>query len=517
MKKHVIKATIVPNLKVLFKNFLESFISVLPILFIGVAAFLIQFAYNKEFISNEQIITFVICGILIAVGIAIFSFGVSNSMNDVGKHIGSDITKRNSIILVVLVCFLLGVAITIAEPDLTVLANYIPSEKLNPWVLKICVGVGVGIFLVIAILRILFNQPIKIFLIFFYSLVFMVACLYGDGESNFLELAFDSGGVTTGPITVPFIIAFGVGVAAIKGGNKSSDDSFGVTGLCSIGPVLIVMILGLIVKPGELNSSSEILTWYAQLGVSCEEVALGLSPVIIFFLIYNFAFLRLRGREVVRIMLGFVSTYIGLVTFLASANYGFIPVSKAIGVNYGNPEFGNEFIILIIALVSGAAIVIAEPAVHVLNDQVEEISQGVISKTSMLISLAVGVSFSVFLAVLRLIYFPSLKITYIFVPAYAIALGLTFLVDDIYTAIAFDSGGVASGAMASTFVLPMVIGIANVRGTGDGFGVVGFIAMMPLITIQILGLSAKIKIKISNKRARRAILKEENDVQIIHF
>lgn len=502
----------------LFDKLKESFLSVLPIALIVCALFGIQYIFiNLNYIEDVIIDTslflvFIVCSIILAIGLGIFSVGVDMSSSEVGQYIGEDLTKRNSLILIIIIGFLFGLLMTIAEPDLTVLANY-TKDEINPWIFKIAVGIGVGVFLVIAIIRILFSKSIKMIVFLFYGILFMVASLYGDGESAFLEIAFDSGGVTTGPVTVPFLMAFGIGIAGARGGHSAKDDSFGVSGICSVGPILVVLIIGLILKPEATSASIDEYTIGEAILHSLSDVAIAILPVVCFFVLYDLLFLKLHKNELIRILFGFFYAYIGLVIFLSAANYGFIRVGHAVGKGFS--KF-NIFVI-VLSCVLGASIVLAEPAVHILNEQVENITNGVISKKSVFISLAGGVSLAILLATLRTLYFPSLNVLYILVPGYIIALVLSLFVDDLYVALAFDSGGVASGAMASCFVLPYVMGVAEGSSSSStGFGVVGMIALMPIITVQILGVIAKVKADISYKKARERV-REINDCQIIHF
>ncbi len=469
---------------------------------------------NEVVFSWELFLIFLACGIVLSLGISIFSLGADLSMSPIGRYVGEDLTKRKSLVLLGIVGFLLGTLITIAEPDLTVLADYIPGEVLNPRILKIVVGVGVGIFLVIGIFRIIFSKSIKTYIMLFYILIFVIASLYGDNDGAFLELSFDSGGVTTGQITVPFLVNFGIGIAGVKGGDKSDDDSFGLSGLCSIGPVLVVLLLGVFVKPGSLTPvTNETYTLLDAFIISFQDVAFAIAPVLLFFIIYDVIFLRLHRQELARIIIGFIYTFIGLVIFLTAATYGFIPVGKALGEGF----IDIEYLLIIIAVLVGACIVLAEPSVQILNAQVEEISNGAIKKKTMLHGLSIGVAIAVALSVARALYFPDLNILYIIGPGYALAFILSIFIDDIYVALAFDSGGIACGSMASAFVMPFLIGISLQNDSqSNGFGVIGIISMFPLICIELIGVGSKISVYLANKRAREG-LRDENDMQLISF
>lgn len=506
-------------IKEIFDRFKESIVSVLPIMAIVGVLFGIQYIYlnnetlSKEVFSLSQLLIFILCGVILSIGIAIFSLGADLSMTPIGKYVGEDLTKRKSLVLMGIVGLLLGTLITIAEPDLTVLSEYVPSDVVSPWVIKISVAIGVGIFLVIGIFRIIFSKSIKLWTATAFLIIFGIACLYGDGDNAFLELSFDCAGVTTGQITVPFLVSFGIGLAGVKGSSSSSDDSFGLSGLCSIGPVIVVLLLGLIIKPEGLKASNDTVTLAEAIISSLKDVALAIAPVMIFFILYDLLFLKLKKNDLIRIFIGFLYTYVGLVIFLSSANYGFIPVGKAIGEGFLNVEY----ILIIASILFGAVIVLAEPSVHILNAQVEELSNGLIKKKTMLIGLSIGVSSGVLLSVLRVLYFPNVSIMYIFVLGYALIFIFALFVDDLYVAIALDSGGIACGSMASAFIMPFIMGISlNSETPSNGFGVIGIISMMPVLSIEAIGIISKINHSIANKRARERV-REVSDMELIKF
>lgn len=515
-------------LKNVWKTLKESLISVLPIFAIVVALFCLQFSQifpNHEIISINELIIFMISMIFLSIGMSLFTLGSETALTKVGLYIGSSVTKRKSIFIIVLVSFLLGLMITIAEPDLTVLGDLVGSDGLiNPWIFKITIGVGVGLFLVAGLLRIVFQKSLKLWLIFFYLLIFGVACLFGSNGNTVFEISFDSSGVTTGPVTVPFLLTFGAGVASVRGGKNSSGDSFGVTGLCSIGPIIMVMLLFLpLSKSGALDnfknsidSNPIFLDVFSRISL---EVLIAICPLILFFFIYQFFFIKLNMKELLKISLGFIYTYLGLSIFLIAANMGLIPIGHALGLKIMDGGIQYSYLLVIIAIVVGLSIVLVEPSVHVLVSQVEEVSGRAISKKSILIGLCIGVSLAILLAVIRIVYGNNFSIMYYYVPLFLLGLALTFFVPDIYAAIAFDSGGVASGTMASCFVLPFIIGIGESSASTDGvsgFGVIGLIAVMPIITIQILGIYAGSKNRILLNRARRNILSDD-DAQIVHL
>ena len=423
---------------------------------------------------------------------------------------------------------MMGVLITVAEPDLSVLASQV-KEVMNNMVLIITVGVGVGIFLIIAVLKIVFHKNLSMLLMFFYLMLFAVCSLLIEcGKNNFLPLSFDSGGVTTGPITVPFIMALGFGIATTVGGRNANENSFGLIALCSIGPIIAVMILAL-GSNGEMSqetmnalasyeSVEEILHSVGHVILNnIKNVGIALALIVTFFFILQFAVLKLPRQKLAQIGLGIGYTFFGLVIFLVAVEIGFMPIGFKLGTQIAS---FSKPALAIFGLVIGFVVVLAEPAVHVLNKQVEQVTGGGVKKIEMLIALSAAVGVSLCLSIIRMIFHFSLL--YYLIPGYLISLGLSFFVPRIYTAIAFDSGGVASGPLTSSFILPLIVGacVSVNGGAGsiltDAFGVVAMVAMTPLITIQALGFKAVMSAKVRAKIAMKRILSAD-DEQIIYF
>ena len=446
--------------------------------------------------------------VLLIIGMMFFTLGAELAMTPVGEKIGTRIANSRNLGIVLLLCFLLGFIITISEPDLQVLAEQVPSVPNA--VLILAVAVGVGFFLMIAMLRMLFSKTLRSLLILFYFLVFVLAFFVQD---DFLAVAFDSGGVTTGPMTVPFIMALGGGFAAVRSDKHAEDDSFGLVSLCSIGPILAVLLLGLLYHPEStgyagseipvIRDSVELWRYFAAgLPKYIEEIAVSLLPIILFFAVFQMISLKMRGRPLKKIVIGMVYTYVGLVLFLTGVNVGFMPAGNYLGAMIAGLSY--RWVLIPIGMVIGYFIVKAEPAVYVLKEQVEEITSGAISGEAMGLSLSLGVSVSIGLAMIRVL--TGISIFWFILPGYLIALALSFFVPKIFTAIAFDSGGVASGPMTATFLLPFAMGACEAVGGNivqDAFGVVAMVAMTPLITIQIMG--AVYKYRFAHARAEEAL------------
>ena len=476
------------NRSMLYEKFHEAVTSVLPI-----TAIVILLCFTIAPIPNNMFVAFIIGAIMLIGGMAFFTLGADTAMTPIGNKVGSCMTKSRRVWVIVLVSFLMGVIITVSEPDLQVLANQIPT--IRNAVIIIAVALGVGIFLVIAMLRILFGIPLSYLLIGFYIIVFITATFV---PKDFWAAAFDSGGVTTGPMTVPFIMALGVGVSNIRSDRHAGNDSFGLVALCSIGPILAVLILGLLypaegaytpVEIPEGNSSQDaIMLFVSEFPKYLEEVAIALAPIILFFLLFNVMVIKLEKKALIKICIGLVHTYIGLVLFLTGVNVGFMPVGNYIGKLIGSTDI--FWILIPLAMVIGYFIVAAEPAVHVLNKQVEEITAGTIPARAMELSLSIGMAISLALAMIRVI--TGISVMCFLIPGYSIALLMSLFTPKIFTSIAFDSGGVASGPMTATFLLPFAMGACEAIGgvdriITDAFGIVAMVAMTPLIMIQLLG------------------------------
>lgn len=476
----------------------ESLTSVLPITIIVSLLHLTIAPMSRGLFA-----LFLVGAVFLIIGMGLFTLGADIAMMPMGELIGAQIAKSKKIGFMVVISLIFGVLITVAEPDLQVLANQVPTVPDN--IIIWAVAIGVGIFLVISLLRIVFQIRFSHLLIGLYLIVFIIAAFT---SKDFLSVAFDSGGVTTGPITVPFIMALGLGISTVRGDKASHDDSFGLIALCSVGPILSLLILAMFYKPSsgsyepleyiEVHSILELITLFgSSIPHYMKEVAIALLPIIIFFAIFQVMSLNLSKRKIIKILVGILYTYIGLVVFLTGVNVGFLPAGNYLGKTIASLPYKE--ILIPLGMVIGFFIVAAEPAVHVLNKQVENISGGSISQKSMLFSLSIGVGISVGLAMFRVV--TGISIWYMILPGYAIALLLTFFVPKIFTAIAFDSGGVASGPMTATFLLPFAMGACEQLGgnvLSDAFGIVAMVAMTPLVTIQILGLVYNVKNKASS-------------------
>ncbi len=491
----------------------ETTVSILPI-----SVIVLVLNWTIAPLGTAMTIQFITGSLFTILGLALFLLGADIGILPIGEKAGAALTSRRNLPLLLISAFFIGFFITIAEPDVQVLAKQVCSvaQNTNAAVLLLMIAVGIGLFTSIGLLRTVLHIPLKYLLTGFYVLVFIAAAA---APKDYLAVAFDSGGATTGPMTVPFILALGVGVAAVQSRGKGGKDaSFGMTGMASIGPVLAVLILGIcmtgsspVQKAAETEPQPEtaVETQMQQISQTAQteappqktgrgvytrllpevlvDVAKALLPLIVMFVVFQFTLLHLPPHAIMRMSVGLVYAFVGLVLFMLGVNGGFMPAGDIIGYTVALTDY--RYILVLIGVFLGAVVVCAEPAVWVLTRQVEEISGGTIRRSVIFAALSFGVAFSVGLSILRVL--TGFSLWYVLLAGYAAALLLTFFCPGLFTAIAFDSGGVASGPMTTTFILSFTLGISNALGGNpltDAFGVIALVAMAPLITIQILGI-----------------------------
>ena len=488
------------NNQLLKEKILESIAAVVPI-----TAIVLLLSISITPFGTGTFLLFLFGALMLILGMGLFTLGADMAMIPMGEGIGVSLSKSRKLIIPLGVCLVLGILITMAEPDLQVLAEQVPA--IPNLTLILTVAAGVGIFLVAAELRMIFKIPLSYTLCFFYLIVFVLSFLT---PKTFIPVSFDSGGVTTGPMTVPFIMALGIGMASVRSDKNSSNDSFGLIALCSIGPIFSVLTLGVFYSPeeavytaktlAELSTTKAVAAEFMRaFPIYMKEVGIALLPIILLFVVFQLLSRRFHKIMLLKIISGLLYTYIGLVLFLTGVNVGFMPAGQYIGMQIAGSS--QRWFLLPIGMLIGYYIVKAEPAVKVLTKQVEEVSNGSISQKSIEHSLSIGVALSVGLSMLRIL--TGLSILWFLIPGYAVSLILTFFVPQIFTGIAFDSGGVASGPMTATFLLPLAMGVCEAMGGNiltDAFGIVAMVAMTPLLTIQLLGLSGNIRSRVMKKR-----------------
>jgi len=497
--------------KILSEKWKESISSVVPI--VGLVTLL---CFLLVPMPSDALAGFVFGALLLLIGMGMFNLGADMAMTPIGEAVGASLTRSRKLWIVLAGGFLVGLLVTLAEPDLTVLATQVPA--IPNMVLILAVGIGVGLFLMLALLRILLKIPLKLLLIASYGLVFLLSFFV---PKSFMAVAFDSGGVTTGPMTVPFILALGAGVSSLRADKEAQSDSFGLVALSSVGPIIFVMLLSIIYQAGEGSSEPIVLTeaetsmllfqsFWTALPHYLKEVGVALLPVVAFFLVFQFTMLHIKGEKLHKILWGLVYTYLGLTLFLTGVNVGFMPVGHFLGKSLAGST--HRWILIPVGMIMGWFVVSAEPAVAVLNQQVYEMTAGAVPKKALSLSLSIGVSCSVGLALWRVL--AGIPILNLLIPGYAAAFLMMIFCPPVFTAIAFDSGGVASGPMTATFLLPLAIGACEAMGgnaVADAFGVVALVAMTPLLAIQVLGIIFLLR---SREVKRQAIPAHE---EIIEF
>ena len=445
-----------------------------------------------------------VAAICLITGLSLFQIGADIGLTKVGEYMGSSLSKQKNLFIVVLFAFALGALITCAEPSILIIAA---DVDIPGFILLGGISIGVGIFVVLGILRIIFHGNLKVWYLFLYAITFLLICLIDEGK-YLMPFIFDSGGITTGSATVPFILSLGAGVAIVRSGKNANKDSFGLVGIASVGPILTMTIIVLVnqflpteewkyafesINLAEQNIFTDLLAQMLPNGGpngTLIEVLIAILPIIAIFTVYNFIFIKLPIKTLLKMLIGFGYSYIGLVIFLSGVGAAMTPIGKFVGQTLATNFADKQGFIILIAFIIGMVTILCEPAVHSLTTQIENISDGSIKKTTVLLTLSIGVGIAIALAVTRSLF--KFSIMYYIVPMFMIALVLMFLCPDIFTAIAFDSGGTASGPLSVSFVLPLVIGMVyqfdpTSNLYKDAFGVVALIATTPIIAIQLLG------------------------------
>jgi hypothetical protein len=477
----------------------EVLLSVVPITII---VLLLNFTFTP--LEIPLLIRFLLGAVFIILGLAIFLVGVDIGITPIGTFMGSALAKTNKYWIVGIVGLFLGFIINIAEPDIHILAgqvDFVTAGGISKLSIVVVVSIGIGLMLALGLLRIVYNVPLYKFLSITYLLIFALA-LFSSPE--FLAIAFDASGATTGALTVPFMLAIALGVSSLKKDSKASEkDSFGLVGIASAGAIISVLMMSILSKSDKLKGTMEykisqetslITPFMEKLPVVLVEVTLALLPIALLFLIFNFVSFKLTKRPFRKIVKGLIYTFVGLVLFLVGVNAGFMDVGGIVGHKLAMLE--NKFILVLTGFCLGLVTILAEPAVYVLTHQIEDVTGGYVPRKLVLIALSIGVGFSVALSMLRIIV-PEIKLWHYLLPGYIIALGLMYVAPKLFIGMAFDSGGVASGPMTATFILAFAQGAAEaIEGANvmvEGFGIIAMVAMTPLIALQTLGLIFKIK------------------------
>ena len=483
-------------MKILASKFKEVFMSVLPI---SLLVLVLNFTIVP--VESEMMIRFIIGSVLVILGLGIFLFGAELGITPIGNLMGETVAKSNSITIVAVLGFVLGFMITIAEPDLQILANQVNLASggiVSNVLILIEVSVGVGIMVAVGLVRIIRGTPLNVVFTLVYAVIFILGLKTSE---EFLAISVDASGATTGAMTTPFILAIGYGVSQLKGGKTAEEDSFGMVGLASGGPIFAIMIMSIVKQLTNIQGEAEVFVphegilspYFEAFPQIAKEAAMTLLPLVILFLLFNRFKFKLHRRNRNNILKGLLYTFLGLTLFLVGVNAGFMEVGRLMGEGIAT---SHKWLLPIIGFLLGMVVVLAEPAVYVLTEQVEDVTSGHIKKKIILATLSIGIAFAVSMSMLR-IMFPALKLWHFLLPGFGLAAVMSYFVPPIFVGIAYDSGGVASGPMTATFVLAFAQGAATAIPTAnvliDGFGVIAMVAMTPLVAIQILGLIFKFK------------------------
>ena len=503
------------RLETILEKVKESCMSAMPI-----ALIILFLSFTVCPLPNDIFLAFVVGTCLLIVGLGLFSLGAELSMERIGAHVGANLTRSRKIPIIALLSLIVGVLITISEPDLHVLAGYTGEQK---FIFILAVAAGLGVFLVLAVMRIIFNIKFKYILVGGYGAILALSIVAYFVNPTFLAIAYDAGGVTTGAMSVPFVMSIGAGIAAITSQNSEDDTSFGLMAVCSIGPIISILIMGLAggfenisytphALPQFFNSQEMGISFISAIPGLVKDVLMGLLPILAFFLIYQLFTVRVHRKEMAQIFIGAGYTFLGMVLFLVGVNVGFMPVGSFLGEAFANMQ--HSWIVVPVGMLIGFCMTYAEPAVGVLNKQVEEATSGTIPQKVLPMAMALGVALSAGIAMTRAL--TGIPILPFLLIGYIAAVILSFYCPSLFTSIAFDAGGVASGVMAATFLLPLSIGVCSARDASpdmimiDAFGTIALVAMTPTVSIQLVGLIYKIKIKNSKTE-----IVDEGDALII--
>lgn len=446
-------------------------------------------------VESNVFTRFLVGSVMLLIGLSIFLWGVDLAMNPIGEHMSREIATSRTFLKLAILSFLLGFLITVAEPDMLVLGSQIEAASggvMSASVIVYMVSIGVGVLISLGVFRLLGDMPLNRFMMITYGVIFILAIFVSE---EFLAIAFDSSGATTGALTTPFILAISLGLSIIKGGRHSEENAFGLVGIMSAGPILAVMLLSVLTGQKNIQSSEvEFIVSEGVLGPIMDvlptifvESIIALLPITILFFIFNFTKFKLSEDELSRIIKGLLLTLVGLVLFLTAAASGFMDMGRIIGMELAGM---NKWLLIGIGFLMGLIVVLVEPAVHVLGQQIEEVTGGHIPLNLIRITLSIGVGLAIALSMVRIVV-PEVKLWYFIIPGFAMAIVLSFVSEPVFVGIAYDAGGVASGPMTATFVLAFAQGAASVIESADvmidGFGVIAMVAMAPVFSLMVLG------------------------------
>ena len=484
---------------ILVEKFKEVLFAVLPVTFIVLALH-----FTVAPLETQLLMRFILGALFIVIGLSIFLFGVDLGVSPLGELMGKTLAKSNKISVISIASLVLGFFISVAEPDLHILAGqvaYVTSGAVSKTSILIVVSLGIALLLTIGLLRIVYNRPLHKTLAILYMIIFGLALFTSSG---FLAISFDASGATTGAMTVPFILAMAMGVSSLKKvGTSSEEDSFGLVAIASTGAIIAVMIMSILAGAKEISGSLEpnlktsasiIGPFLEKLPVMAGEISLALSPLLVLFFIVQLTASKVSVKARNKILKGMLYTFLGLVLFLTGVNAGFMDVGSLVG--YSLASLNKPWLVILVGFVLGLVVILAEPAVYVLTNQIETVTTGYVKRKVVLVALSIGVGLAVALSMARILI-PAVQLWHYLLPGYAASLIMMYYVPRLFVGIAFDSGGVASGPMTATFILAFAQGAAErIEGANvliDGFGVISLVALTPIIALQTVGLIFRYK------------------------
>ena len=466
-------------------------IAIMAVVFLLMAVGVLPFESNL-------VIAFLIGGAMLAIGQAMFLVGIDLSILEVGRRAGTRLMRMKKIWLILIFGLVFGFVTTIAEPDAQVLIAQITSFNpfLSTWLILSLFGIGAGLFVSFALFRVLKKVPLKYCLLVLYAIIFILAIF---APSEYLGFSFDAGSVATGTITAPFLLSLVIGICSVRSGS-TKDDNFGAVAIVSTGPIIAVLILGIIAGPmASAGVETEAAVGFVPILVeNIKDVSIALSPLLVIFILLQIFILKLPLRQAIKALVGFLISYVGLICFLTGVFYGFSPMGTFVGENLAGL---GTWLILLLGAVLGFLIVFTEPSILVLAGEVEDVTSTLLKKWVIYLALGIGIAISVTIGLVHVVY--NVNLWYIILPVMAVAILLSFVIPPIFTGIAFDSGGIASGTMTVAFILPICTGLSGVINGGnvltEAFGLAGIVASVPILTIEILGLIYMVM----NKKNRR--------------
>ncbi len=470
-------------------------LSVLPL--VGFVL-LVHFTMYK-FSSSLLINFFIGCAVLI-VGQVIFLTGIDNSIVPMGQFVGNSVTDQKKFYIFVIFGFIFGVLTTVAEPDLQVLAGKINASGFGipKMLVLIGAGVGVGALISIGLIRIVTKHSLGLILFILYGIIAVLGIFVS--EKGF-AMCLDAGACTTGVVTSPFLLALGIGVSKMVSANGSSSDeeNFGLIALSSAGPIIVMLVFTMIFSGN--SSTSEVVASNTPLWLSTlQDVSFSLFPLFIAFFVFELIFIKISKTERTKLLLGSCVTFVGLYLFLYGIEFGLTNMGEEFGKALASV---NKLPITIAICASlGFSLAFCEPSIRILAGQVEDATNRNLKVPFIMIFMGVSIFLSIALVILQSTY--NFSIWWIFGILYGLSFLMMPFVSKLFTSIAFDSSGVATGTITVAFMFPIIAGL---NGSLGGFGTLGIMGIVPVFVMELLGIIFRINVDVENKKSQKLLVK----------